>query len=108
MAVRFEHVLGLPPGLLRTDPGILQLARDVRGVGVPDLLEAAVRAVLEVAGLTESEYRSAYRRFADAGDAAEVLLANSSHRGAQGGISSPEGGGVSLAQVEDFFAQIAA
>ena len=34
------------------------------------------RAVLEVAGMTEADYRTAYHRFADAGDAAEALLAN--------------------------------
>jgi DNA ligase-1 len=33
------------------------------------------RAVLDVAQLTEADYRAAYRRFADAGDAAEALLA---------------------------------
>ncbi len=33
------------------------------------------RAVLEVAGLSESEYRAAYQRFADAGDATAALFA---------------------------------
>jgi len=32
------------------------------------------RAVLDVAGVTEADYRGAYHRFADAGDAAEALL----------------------------------
>jgi len=32
------------------------------------------RAVLEAAGLSEADYRAAYQRFADAGDATEVLL----------------------------------
>ncbi len=32
------------------------------------------RAVLEVAGVSEADYRGAYHRFADAGDAAEALL----------------------------------
>lgn len=33
------------------------------------------RAVLEVAGLSEADYRAAYQRFADAGDATEAVLA---------------------------------
>ncbi len=33
------------------------------------------RAVLEVAGMTEADYYAAYHRYADAGDAAEALLA---------------------------------
>lgn len=36
------------------------------------------RAVLEVAHTTEADYRAAYHRFADAGDAAEALLARQS------------------------------
>ena len=40
------------------------------------------RAVLDVAGTTEAEYRAAYHRFADAGDAAEALLA--ARQGSQG------------------------
>ena len=35
------------------------------------------RALLELAGLTEAEYRAAYQRFPDAGDAAEALLSAS-------------------------------
>lgn len=54
------------------------------------------RAVLEVARQTEAEYRSAYHRFADAGDAAEALLA--------GRTAST---GVSLEEIAQFFAQIA-
>ncbi|MEO5959094.1 MAG: ATP-dependent DNA ligase, partial [Opitutaceae bacterium] len=37
------------------------------------------RAVLDVAGTTEADYRAAYRRFADAGDATEILLVESIH-----------------------------
>src|SRR5690606_21000518 len=33
------------------------------------------RAVLEVAGINESDYRAAYQRFADAGDATGAVLA---------------------------------
>ncbi len=55
------------------------------------------RAVLDVAGLTEADYRAAYHRFADAGDAAEALL--------QGRTQSV---GVALGDVAAFFAEISA
>jgi DNA ligase-1 len=55
------------------------------------------RAVLAIAGLTEAEYRSAYRRFADAGDAAEALIGP--RRSSQG---------TTLADLEKLFAAIAA
>jgi DNA ligase-1 len=55
------------------------------------------RAVLDIAGLSEADYRAAYRRFADAGDAAEALIGQrtSSH-------------GTTLADIETLFAAIAA
>lgn len=55
------------------------------------------RAVLDVAALTEADYRAAYHRFADAGDAAEALLAGRT-------VSQ----GATLAEVAGFFAAIAA
>ena len=55
------------------------------------------RAVLEVAGMSEADYRAAYHRFADAGDAAESLLAR--HVSANSGVT--------LARVAGFFAEIA-
>ncbi len=54
------------------------------------------RAVLEVAGQTEADYRAAYHRFADAGDAAEALLA---------GRTQPAA--LSLAALAAFFSAIA-
>lgn len=54
------------------------------------------RAVLEVAGLSEADYRAAYQRFADAGDATEAVLA-----------SQAASGGVTLAEVSGAFAAIA-
>jgi DNA ligase 1 len=67
------------------------------------------RAVLEVAGMTEADYRAAYHRFADAGDAAEALLANRPP-----GKCHPIGDttlgqrGATLAQIATFFGDIAA
>jgi DNA ligase-1 len=55
------------------------------------------RAVLEVAGLSEADYRAAYQRFADAGDAAGALLA-----------ANPGTPGATLADVAEFFAALAA
>ncbi len=57
------------------------------------------RAVLEVAGMTEADYREAYHRFADAGDAAEALLA------ACGGSA---GTGASLVEIAGFLSDVAA
>jgi DNA ligase 1 len=54
------------------------------------------RAVLDVAGRTEGDYRSAYHRFADAGDAAESLLA-----------AQTDSQGATLAAVAAFFADVA-
>lgn len=54
-------------------------------------------AVLEVAKMSEADYRAAYQRFADAGDAAETLL------GARG-----SSGATSLSALAAFFARIAA
>jgi DNA ligase-1 len=59
------------------------------------------RAVLEAAGLSETEYRAAYRRFADAGDAAEALLGNRPAR-AKDNETTP-----TLSTIADFFARIA-
>ncbi len=53
------------------------------------------RAVLEVAGLGEADYRAAYQRFADAGDAAEALLAP---------LGRPPG--ATLAELAEFFAAL--
>ncbi|MDO8544147.1 MAG: DNA ligase [Opitutaceae bacterium] len=55
------------------------------------------RAVLDVAGMTEADYRAAYHRFEDAGDAAEALL----------GGRTPSAG-TTLAAIASFFARIAA
>ena len=55
------------------------------------------RAVLEVAGMSEADYRAAYKRFADAGDAAEALLA-----------ARTQTSDTSLAALATFFADIAA
>jgi DNA ligase-1 len=59
------------------------------------------RAVLEAAGMSEAEYRTAYRRFADAGDAAEALLGN---RVTQSTSETRP----TLSSLADFFARIAA
>lgn len=53
------------------------------------------RAVLEVAGMSEADYRAAYQRFADAGDAAGALLA-----------SNPGPHGATLAGIADCFAAL--
>ena len=82
------------------------------------------RAVLEVAGVTEADYRGAYHRFADAGDAAEVLLrARPADAGPMDGTPSGHGlletdqspspsppnvSRVTLAQLGAFFKEIAA
>jgi DNA ligase-1 len=55
------------------------------------------RAVLDVAQMTEADYRAAYHRFADAGDAAEALLA-----------AQTDSQGVALADIARFFADISA
>jgi DNA ligase-1 len=55
------------------------------------------RAVLEVAKMTEADYRAAYHRFADAGDAAEALLA--------GHTTST---GATLERIAEFFVEVAA
>ena len=60
------------------------------------------RAVLEVAGMTEADYRGAYQRFADAGDAAEVLLQNKSAPAL--GSDAPS---ITLAHLAVFFADVA-
>ncbi len=60
------------------------------------------RAVLAVSGRTETDYRAAYQRFADAGDAAEALLL-----GRTEGVV-PSGGTESLAGLAERFGQIAA
>jgi DNA ligase-1 len=57
------------------------------------------RAILEVAGMTEADYRAAYHRYADAGDAAEALLANRP--------PANDDAGASLEDVAKFFAAIA-
>ncbi len=59
---------------------------------------ALKRTVLEAAGLSEAEYRTAYHRYADAGDATESLLA----------ARVPSGPAPTLADLEAGFAAIAA
>jgi DNA ligase 1 len=54
------------------------------------------RAVLDVAQMTAADYYAAYHRFADAGDAAEALLAGRTNSA-----------GATLAEIADFFAAIA-
>ncbi len=54
------------------------------------------RAVLEIARLTEADYRAVYQRYADSGDAAEALLS---------GRTQPEP--TSLGEVASFLAQVA-
>jgi DNA ligase-1 len=61
------------------------------------------RAVLEVAGLSEADYRASYHRFADAGDAAEALLQSRATA-----VAARTEGGISLAAVAAAFAEIAA
>ena len=60
------------------------------------------RAVLEAAGMTEADYYAAYHRYADAGDAAEALLAR---RAASADTAAT---GVTLSAVAEFFAAVAA
>ena len=55
------------------------------------------RAVLALAGIGEAEYRAAYHRFADSGDAAEALLAGHT-----------ETRGATLAAIAAFFVAVAA
>ncbi|MGH7946986.1 MAG: MBL fold metallo-hydrolase RNA specificity domain-containing protein, partial [Opitutaceae bacterium] len=64
------------------------------------------RAVLDVAGMSEADYRAAYHRFADAGDAAEAMLGHRTATASTTG-SPPGGDGITLARVEEFFAAIA-
>ena len=82
------------------------------------------RAVLDVAQMTEADYRTAYSRFADAGDAAEALLANrpavtekchvirdtpSEVAPAQCNVlryTTPMAGGTRLQDVAQFFAEV--
>jgi DNA ligase 1 len=85
------------------------------------------RAVLEVAQMTEADYRAAYHRFADAGDAAEALLGNRPPQPEKCHVLSDTAGastsdaeekchvlsdtfpaGVSLAHIAQFFADVAA
>ncbi len=54
------------------------------------------RAVIEVAGLSEAEFRAAYQRFPDAGDATGAALVNRPSTGA------------TLADITRFFARVAA
>jgi len=54
------------------------------------------RALLGISGVTESDLRASYQRFADSGDTAEALLA---------GKTSPEP--ASLADLEEFFVALA-
>jgi DNA ligase-1 len=67
------------------------------------------RAVLDVAGMTEADYRAAYHRFADAGDAAEAVLGN---RAAPvcppGDGETSDAGPITLAKIAGFFDAIAA
>ncbi len=55
------------------------------------------RAVLEVAGANEADFRVAYSRFADSGEASEMVLQ---------GMTSPRG--ATLSEVGAFFADVAA
>lgn len=71
------------------------------------------RAVLDVAGMTEADYYAAYHRYADAGDAAESLLATKAGSTANGipvgGVPAPTTKSklASLADVAALFAAIA-
>jgi DNA ligase-1 len=58
------------------------------------------RAVLDVAGATEADYRAAYHRFADAGDATGAVLANASQLASSTTCA--------LADIATFFERIAA
>ncbi len=58
------------------------------------------RAVLEAAGQNEADYRAAYHRFADAGDAAEAVLIR------RVGFAPPATN-ATLSEVENFFTQVA-
>ncbi len=61
------------------------------------------QALLAVSGLTEADYRAAYQRFADAGDATEALLAARPAGSTAVVPASP----ATLADLADFFAAIA-
>jgi DNA ligase 1 len=70
------------------------------------------RALLEAAGRTEADYRAAYQRFADAGDAAETLLLNRgmparNHPFGYRRESPRLTGPPTLAGIADFFEKIA-
>jgi DNA ligase-1 len=60
------------------------------------------QALLSVSGLTEADYRAAYQRFADAGDATEALLAASPVR------TSDSSGSATLEDLAGFFTATAA
>ncbi|MEO7598735.1 MAG: MBL fold metallo-hydrolase RNA specificity domain-containing protein, partial [Opitutus sp.] len=73
------------------------------------------RAVLEVAGVNESDYRAAYHRFADAGDATAAVLVQGGARPARPGhetIGQPSDSApapvCSLSDMARFFEKIAA
>ena len=67
------------------------------------------RAVLELAAVSEADYRTAYQRFADAGDAAEALLAPRPVPPAECNVIRYTGGpAVELGPVARFFAEVAA
>jgi DNA ligase-1 len=61
------------------------------------------RAVLELAGITEADYRASYHRFADTGDAAGAILA-----ARPAPDDAPERLDCSLADMAAFFDQVAA
>ncbi|MEO6005517.1 MAG: ATP-dependent DNA ligase [Opitutus sp.] len=65
------------------------------------------RAVLEVAGVNESDYRAAYHRYADAGDATAAVLAQGE---ASGGatVTAPTRTSCSLEDIGRFFEDVAA
>ncbi len=67
------------------------------------------RAVLELAAVSEADYRTAYQRFADAGDAAEALLAPRPAPPAECNvIRYTAAHAVELGPVARFFAEVAA
>ncbi len=68
------------------------------------------RAVLEVAGITEADYRAAYHRFADTGDATGAVLAQASRSPAAGDRENAPGPAFtcSLADLAALFDRIAA
>jgi DNA ligase 1 len=67
------------------------------------------RAVLDAAQMTEADYRAAYHRFADAGDAAEALLSGRpADPNRPSNRKGSSGGGVNLERVAEFFAATAA